>query len=100
GDSVQLGLSSGISSFQWQRNAVNIPGATSNVYYAKQAGTYTCAPFSQGCTGINYPIILTLDSSPASTITPSGTQNICAGQSVTLAANTGTGLTYQWKKDG
>ncbi len=31
------------------------------------------------------------------TITPSAAQDICAGQSVTLQANTGTGRTYQWQ---
>lgn len=30
------------------------------------------------------------------TITPSATQTICIGNSVTLSANTGTGLSYQW----
>jgi glucose/arabinose dehydrogenase len=33
------------------------------------------------------------------TITPSGPTTMCSG-SVTLKANTGTGIIYQWKKDG
>lgn len=35
---------------------------------------------------------------PAATITAGGATTICIGTSVTLSANTGTGLTYQWKK--
>lgn len=33
-------------------------------------------------------------------ITPSTLQNVCVGDSVTLTANAGAGLTYQWVKDG
>ena len=35
---------------------------------------------------------------PAAVITPLGDLNICATGSVTLQANSGVGLTYQWKK--
>ncbi|HNM28953.1 MAG TPA: SBBP repeat-containing protein [Chitinophagales bacterium] len=35
---------------------------------------------------------------PAASITALGATTICSGSSVTLSANTGTGLTYQWKK--
>lgn len=35
---------------------------------------------------------------PTATITALGATTICSGSSVTLSANTGTGLTYQWKK--
>jgi hypothetical protein len=37
---------------------------------------------------------------PTATITASGSTAICEGGSVTLNANTGTGLTYQWKNNG
>jgi len=33
-------------------------------------------------------------------ITPSAAQNICIGNSVTLSANTGTGLSYEWFNGG
>lgn len=36
----------------------------------------------------------------SSTVTPSGTVNTCSGSNVSLLANTGSGLTYQWKKNG
>lgn len=41
----------------------------------------------------------TVNVTPA-TITPSGSTTICQGSSVTLNANTGAGLTYQWKLNG
>ena len=34
------------------------------------------------------------------TLTPAGSTTICKGGSVTLNANTGQNLTYQWKRDG
>ena len=37
---------------------------------------------------------------PTATINPASTAAFCAGGSVTLSANTGTGLTYQWNNGG
>jgi hypothetical protein len=34
------------------------------------------------------------------TVSPSGTVQICSGTNTILSANTGSGLTYQWYKDG
>jgi PKD repeat protein len=41
-----------------------------------------------------------VNSLPSSVITPPGPLNFCTGGSVMLNANTGNGLTYQWKKNG
>ncbi|WP_026462568.1 T9SS C-terminal target domain-containing protein [Adhaeribacter aquaticus] len=45
---------------------------------------------------------LTAQTQPACTaiITPAGSASICQGSSLVLSANSGTGLSYQWKKDG
>ncbi|MCS6917234.1 MAG: MopE-related protein [Chitinophagales bacterium] len=40
------------------------------------------------------------DGIPPATVTPSGTVQACNGVSVTLTANAGSGLFYQWYKDG
>ena len=42
----------------------------------------------------------TVGTSPTATITASGSTSICQGSSVTLSANTGAGLSYQWYRDG
>lgn len=98
GDSVKLSFSTG-TTFQWKLNGVNIPGATSSIYYAKTSGSYTVATTGGGC---NNPLAVTVTiiAFPAATLSPAGTQNICKGQTVTLQANTGVGLTYQWLKNG
>ena len=36
----------------------------------------------------------------AATITPNGSTSVCQGASLTLQANTGTGLSYQWYNNG
>ncbi|HYV94237.1 MAG TPA: HYR domain-containing protein [Chitinophagales bacterium] len=43
---------------------------------------------------------VTVTSNCVATITPSGNVTICSGSNLTMQANTGTGLTYQWKKNG
>lgn len=41
----------------------------------------------------------TVGTSPTATITASGSTSICQGSNVTLSANTGAGLSYQWYRD-
>ncbi|MHC1703192.1 MAG: T9SS type A sorting domain-containing protein [Tenuifilaceae bacterium] len=36
---------------------------------------------------------------PLATISPNGPQSICTGNNITINANTGLGLTYEWYKD-
>lgn len=42
----------------------------------------------------------TINAAPTATLTPGGATSFCVGNSVTLNANTGTGLTYQWNNAG
>ncbi|MES2332153.1 MAG: LamG-like jellyroll fold domain-containing protein [Bacteroidota bacterium] len=53
-----------------------------------------------GCAGVATAFSVTVNPLPAATITAAASTAICAGGSVKLDANTGEGLTYQWKKDG
>jgi hypothetical protein len=101
-------------SYQWQKdnialvNGVNgVSGATSATLTisptpVSAAGIYnvvvtgTCSPFAT-----SNDVVLTVDEGAVITGHPSG-QTVCAGTTnvqFTVAA-TGTGLTYQWKKDG
>ncbi len=61
------------------------------------AGTFNLTP--AGASDI-YVLKMSQCIPPAATISPSGPTTFCSPGSVTLNANTGTGLTYQWKKDG
>jgi hypothetical protein len=91
-------------SYQWQRNGVNVSGATSatltitNVQ-ATHAGTYVAiASNSNGVTTSN-PATLTVNVPPTITTQPSA-QTALVGSNVTFTvAATGTPtLSYQWKK--
>lgn len=42
----------------------------------------------------------TIGAAATASITPNGSTSVCQGASVTLQANTGTDLTYQWYRDG
>ena len=37
---------------------------------------------------------------PLAAITPEGATTVCEGESVVLNANTGSGLSYQWQREG
>lgn len=52
------------------------------------------------CESDRAAITVTVNAKPTATITASGATTFCAGVGVTLSANTGTGLTYLWKRDG
>ncbi|MCC7502627.1 MAG: hypothetical protein IT229_08870 [Flavobacteriales bacterium] len=86
--------------YQWKKNAVNINGATASTYAATPTGSYTVVVSSGGCSTVSASTTITSGTSLTATITASGSTSFCSGGSVTLAANTGTGLTYQWRKDG
>ena len=89
--------------YQWKKNGVNISGATSSSYAATTSGDYkvTVTNTITGCTKTSGTgILVTKLALPTATITPQGPTTFCAGQSVVLAANTGAGLTYKWKRNG
>ncbi len=101
GGSVVLNAPTGANlSYQWKKGGTLLSGATLASYTATTGGNYrvivtntvtSCAKTTTSAT------VVTVDK-PAATITPQGPTTFCAGGSVVLAANTGTGLTYKWKK--
>ncbi|MBK6829943.1 MAG: T9SS type A sorting domain-containing protein [Flavobacteriales bacterium] len=101
GGSVVLTTNTGTGyTYVWKRNGTTISGATSNTYTATQAGGHTVTITSGGCSTTSSSTTVTLSASPSATITPSGATSFCTGGSVVLNANTGTGYTYVWKKNG
>jgi hypothetical protein len=47
-----------------------------------------------------HSITVTTSTTPTASITAAGSTTFCTGGSVTLNANTGVGLSYQWKNNG
>jgi hypothetical protein len=60
----------------------------------KPGASELCNSIDDNCNGI------VDDGAVSATVTPAGTVSICSGSNTVLQANTGSGLTYQWKKNG
>lgn len=89
-------------SYQWRKNSVNQPLATLSSYTATLSGNYNVrvTNTSTGCSKTSNTIAVTTKPQPVANVTATGPTTFCAGDSVVLQANTGSGLTYQWKLYG
>ena len=88
--------------YQWRKNSVNLPLATLSSYTATLSGNYNVriTNSSTGCSKTSNTIAVTTKPLPPASVTATGPTTFCAGDSVVLQANTGSGLTYQWKMNG
>jgi hypothetical protein len=104
GSSVLLSAPGGANkTYQWKKGGVDISGATSSSYSATLGGNYkvTVTNTNTGCSKTSdNPTVVTVKPAPNAIITTYGRTRFCAGASVLLEGNTGTGLTYKWKKGG
>ncbi len=102
GGSVVLNANTGTGlTYQWKNNGNNISGATAASYSANTAGSYTVVVTDgNGCSATSTATTIAVNPTPNATITAAGPTTFCQGGSVVLNANTGTGLTYQWKNNG
>jgi hypothetical protein len=86
-------------SYQWQKNAVDIDGATDANYTATTKGKYRVKETnSYNCEATSAATQIKTLKQPKAIITPLGNLDICVSGSVVLKANGGVGFTYQWKK--
>jgi autotransporter-associated beta strand protein len=112
GSALNLGVAAtgtGLA-YQWKKNTVDIGGATSNTFTIASVGTgdagsYTVEVTSSGActpaTVLSTASVITINSTAAITAQPTATQTLCTGSAFSLGvAATGTGLAYQWKKNG
>ena len=98
GGSVVLNASTGTGyTYQWLKGGTAITGATGATYTATTAGSYSVAITANSQTVTSAGMLVTVNTLPTATITAAGATSFCTGGSVVLNANTGTGLTYQWK---
>jgi len=102
GDFVTLTVtaSPGVA-YRWYNGAALIPGATSPTYAASATGLYRAEVIvGAGCSTLSAPISVNVAATTATITVPGGTTATCSGTPVTLDANTGIGLTYQWELGG
>ncbi len=97
-------------SYQWQKNGVNIPGATGVTYTtppttaADSGATYRVVATTTGGSVTSTAAALTVIALPAgpTIVTPPADLSILGGQAISFSVSaTGAGtLTYQWQRDG
>jgi hypothetical protein len=92
--------------YQWRKNGVNIPGATTAAYTISSVATSDAAPYTCvvssvcGASVTSTAATLTVSSATVITSNPSN-QTLCQGANATFTvAATGGSLTYQWRKNG
>ena len=95
GTSITL-AGQGANTYLWSGGVVdNTP------FFPTETTTYsvTGTDTQLGCTS-TASVTVTVNALPTATVTAGGATTFCQGNSVVLNANTGTGLTYQWKNNG
>ena len=102
GESVSIGASSGLGySYQWLASNTAIPNANNGYYNATANGAYSVQVTSfYGCIDTSLITNINMYSMPSASITVSGNNSFCYGDSATLNASTGAGLSYLWYKNG
>lgn len=99
GDSAMLFTTlNNLYSYQWIMNNTVINGATDTSYYAKTSGDYSLkvTETASGCSDITNSLSITAYSAVNASLTYSGSNNRCVGDSVKLSTNNASGLTYTW----
>ncbi len=102
GSSITLdgSISSNATTFQWQKDGVNVTNATSSTLSVSQAGSYRLIVTNSCGSSTSTEVLINVNPLPAASITTGGSTSICQGSSLVLNANTGSGFTYQWKNNG
>ncbi|MBK7855083.1 MAG: T9SS type A sorting domain-containing protein [Bacteroidetes bacterium] len=90
---------SGVS-YQWQKNSVDIAGATLQNFTANTNGSYRVKQTGSGCVKYSSAVSVTTATSVIAAITANGPVTFCSGGSVVLSvSNAVPGYGYQWKKN-
>jgi len=95
GSGIDLTASSG-SSYQWQLNGVDIPGATNQVYNATNEGTYNVVVVDGACSLTSADFMLTEIIPVISS--SNGDTSLCPGSSLDLTSSPAD--SYQWMLNG
>ncbi|MGF7217168.1 putative repeat protein (TIGR01451 family) [Spirosoma lacussanchae] len=104
GDSRQLYANPyvGGGSYQWQKDGVDMPGATSSGYTAQTSGTYTLQVTRGSCQVVSDPVSLTFTNAiqPVAFYFEEGQEACSYRYFYASQPNTLSGTTFQWFKDG
>lgn len=94
GESVNLTSSTGLT-YLWST------GDTLASISTSQAGDYSVTvDYGYNCISTSDTVSITVNPYPTASISTPTDTTICGGSPITLDANTGSGLTYQWYRNG
>lgn len=89
------------NTYIWKNNGTPINGATKSTLRVTSNGVYSVTvKNAAGCSNSSSSYAASSNPLPSATITPSGNTTFCAGTPFYLAADSGSGLSYQWKFNG
>ncbi|MCC6542422.1 MAG: T9SS type A sorting domain-containing protein, partial [Flavobacteriales bacterium] len=88
------------ATYQWRYNGVVLPGATNHAYTAYLNGAFTVTVTTGTCSATSAQTNINVVPGPTATISADGPTTFCAGSSVTLSTNSGTGYAYTWYRNG
>jgi len=94
------GTTTNATAYQWQKDGVDIPGATNPTYTVTETGTYTVIAYNGVCEKSD-DVFIEMEEGPDVSLPDDF--HACEGSTVTLTAtvNNPTGNeTFQWQKDG
>lgn len=86
--------------YQWKKDGVNITEATNSSYAAIVSGSYQVKTIQGSSISWSSPKTVKIQNGLSASTTPGGSTTFCSGGNVKLYANTCSGYTYQWKKNG
>ncbi|NEM97525.1 Ig-like domain-containing protein [Pontibacter burrus] len=100
GGNVQLQASGG-TTYSWApATGLSATNVANPVASPAQTTTYTVTVTNaDGCTATDQ-VVVTVNPTPTAKITAGGATTFCTGGSVVLTADTGTGYSYQWLRNG
>ena len=102
GEQLNIYGSAGIGlSYQWLRNDTAITSSTSMTHLITQSGNYQVViSNTYSCSDTSNTKIITVNPNPVSSISFTGQNTICQGDTVKLSGPSTAGLSYQWKSYG
>ncbi|MCU0462701.1 MAG: C10 family peptidase [Bacteroidales bacterium] len=90
----------GHDNYQWYKDDISIPGATSSSYTTSSPGTYLVKIAENGCTGSSVPVVVRSDPRPdTARIVSLDVTTFCHGSSVTLKLDNSVSYPLHWAKD-
>lgn len=102
GDSIDLSITGGVS-YQWYRNGVQIPGATTTNITVGVSGLYSVRVINGiGCADSAASANVVVSPAPNASLSVTGNLNFCVGNNVLLTApgTIQSGYTYVWLRNG